>query len=89
MSINQIRAFRNSTIPIKPIMNTMRITDDLAKKQPQTVAEKRKIIEEPMKKDKSVNSIEQIIREKPSKKAVREFFKKRIQLLNDALEDNI
>ena len=87
MSINQIRAFRNYQVQRRPIINTMEVQHKLAEKQPVTVAEKRKIIEEPDKKDKSVNSIEEIIKEKPSKKEVRKFFKNRVFMINEKLED--
>lgn len=86
MSIAQLRQFKIG-LHNRPVINTMQVQSKIAEK-PRTVAEKAKIIEQPIKKDNRVSSIDQIIRDKPKKGPVRDFFKERVLLLNNELEDN-
>lgn len=88
MSINQLKRWKVNNISQRPIIRTMETTKILAEKQPTTVAEKRKIIEEPQKEKKKVRSITEIIKEKPTSKLVREFFRERVRLINEQLENN-
>lgn len=88
MNINQIRNMRNSFQP-KQVVNTMEISRNLHAKQPKTIAEKKQIIEKNDKDDVVINSVNDIIKLKPSKKKVREFYKKKIEKINEVLEDNI
>lgn len=89
MSINLLRQYRRSAIPPRPTVNTMEIQQTLAMKQPVTVKEKKEIIEGKRKKDVTIDSVQDIITLKPSAKKVRDFFKNRVNLINEEIEDNM
>lgn len=90
MSINQLRNFgRRVYAPPRPIVNTMEINQKIATEQPKTVAEKKAIIESDNKEDIKINNVNDIIKLKPSKKKVRDFFKIKVQEMNDKIDENI
>lgn len=92
MSIVQLRKYHrnylNNVTPPSPQVNTMEIQKEIAKKNPQTVQEKQKIILGEKTKNIPVNSVDEIIKSKPSVAKVRQFFKNRVNEINEELEDN-
>ena len=87
MNISQIRNVQR--VYNRPVIRTMEKQAEIAKQGAVTVKDKQKIIESDKKETKKIQSINDIITTKPSSNKVRKFFKERVHLINEHMEDNI